>query len=79
VFDLDPDNTGFFEYLKKCDEKLLQIKREAYERMKRRVVFGSVAEEEFGKVATRVPVTELHLDVKVNTEMAQKKEEVVTR
>jgi len=77
VIELDPENKGFMEYLKSCEERLLQIKREAYERMKRRVVFGDVAEEEFGKVATRIPVTELHLDIERSEELVKSKEEVV--
>jgi hypothetical protein len=47
--------------------------------MKRRVIFGDVAEEEFGKVATRIPVVELHLDVQKSDDMKRTKEEVVSR
>lgn len=62
VLRLDPANDGFLDYLKKVDTQLAGIKREAYERMKRRVIFSEVAEDEFTKVSTRVPVLELHLD-----------------
>ena len=47
--------------------------------MKRRVIFSEVAEDEFSKVAIRVPVVELHLDQKQNKEQMAKKEEVVKR
>ena len=47
--------------------------------MKRRVIFSEVADAEFSKVATRVPVVELHLDQKQNLEQKAKKDEVVKR
>ena len=47
--------------------------------MKRRVIFSEVVDEEFTKIAVRVPVVELHLDQKQNQEQKAKKDEVVKR
>ena len=59
---LEPKNRQFAEYLNKTNEKLLKIKREAYEKMERRVMFTDLSEMGFEEEAIRVHAEELHLD-----------------
>ena len=75
---LDPNNKQFREYLKKTDERLNKIRGEAYERMVRRATFTDLTELMTERDAD-LPLTELHLDEKVNKEMVQKKVEVIQR
>jgi len=59
---LEPENNTFMEYLKKTLERLEKIKMESYEKMRRRIVFTDLDKLGFSENATRVPITELHLD-----------------
>ena len=59
---LEPKNRQFAEYLNKTNEKLLKIKREAYEKMERRVMFTDLSEMGFEEESIRVHAEELHLD-----------------
>lgn len=75
----DPQNIGFLEYIKKCDERLQKIKNEALEKIERRVMFTDLEEMGFEEHSRRVPVHEMRLDQKVIHELQQKKEQVVKR
>lgn len=59
---LDPNNIGFLDYVKKCDERLLKIKTEAMDKIERRVMFTDLQEVGFEQHSVRIPITELHLD-----------------
>lgn len=70
----DPQNIGFIDYIKKCDERLQKIKNEALEKIERRVMFTDLDEMGFEEHSHRVPVVEMRLDQKVIHELQQKKE-----
>lgn len=76
---LDPTNIGFIEYIKKTDEQLQRIRREALEKIERRVMYTNLEEMGFDQHSKRVPIIEMHLDRKVIEELQQKKEQVVNR
>lgn len=75
----DPENIGFIDYIKKCDERLQKIKSEALEKIERRIMFTDLEEIGFEEHSRRIPVVEMRLDQKVIQELQAKKEQVVNR
>lgn len=69
----DPENIGFINYIKKCDERLMKIKSEALEKIERRIMFTDLEEVGFDEHSQRVPIVELHLDQKAIKELQAKK------
>jgi tetratricopeptide (TPR) repeat protein len=75
ILKVEPTNSGTIEFTNKTNSKIDQFKNEAYDRMRRKILFEQAPKEH----RIRVHIEEINLDEKIKIEMETKKEEVVIR